>query len=264
MLDFDDIDNWAPDLANALRRYVPEPIALKVAAAAPVYVEDARDLLLNLADREAIIDATLSWIRSTKVVGYHGSRLVNSDIASIRRDGLVPLNAESRRGRLTRVLSRHARWHAVKHQLDAVIESHGEGGAAGSREGQMHLTLSRAGLTEDFNHYLTHGSEFDQRVASALLDSEGEELLAQDGESTLVQVAVPGSLALAAAHPYLGIDDLRAQGSVPNLVTEFLNSWSYRLAHPGFQCRSLEIDCGMVFHKTVPTAWILSVDKWGP
>jgi hypothetical protein len=174
--------------------------------------------------------------------------------------GLIPLKAEERRPRLIRALSLHPRWQVVADQLDAAIQSHGRGGEARLREERVHLTLSRAGLTVGFNHYLTHGSEFDQHVAYALLGPDGEELLARDGKPRVIQVAVPGHLALDAAHPHFSIDDVRARGDVPNLVNEFLEAWSYRLAHPGFQSRTLEIDCGMVFRSTVPADWIIGFD----
>jgi hypothetical protein len=94
-------------------------------------------------------------------------------------------------------------------------------------------------------------------VAYELLGSEGKELLAHDGEPRVIQVAVPGNLALNAAHPYFSIDDLRAKGDVPNLVSEFLEAWSYRLAYPGFQSRTLKVDCGMLFFSTIPADWIV-------
>lgn len=124
----------------------------------------------------------------------------------------------------------------------------------------MHLTLSRAALTDGFNHYLTYGAEFDQRVAHALLGQDGKELLARDGTPRVIQAAVPGPLALDAAHPYFSIDNIRSRGDVPNLVNEFLEAWSYRLAHPGFQSRTLKIDCGMIFRSTVPATWIRGLD----
>lgn len=260
MVNFDDIDNWELGLSAALSPHVPDSVGLALETAAPKYVEDARDLLFDLTDRDAIIDATLIWIRSTKIVGYHGSRLVEKEIAAIRANGLIPLKAEARRHRLLRALSQHSKWHEVEGKLDTTINDHGPGGAAGRREGQVHLTLSRAGLTDHFDHYLTHGSEFDQRVAYALLGPDGKQLLARDGKPTVIQVAVPGPLALEAAHPHFDIDDMRGRGDVPNLVNQFLEAWSYRLAHPGFQSRTLKIDCGMVFRSIVPAAWIQAFD----
>ncbi len=43
------------------------------------------------------------------------------------------------------------------------------------------------------------------------------------------------------------------------LVSEILQIWSYRLAHPEYQRENLELDCGMMFREAVPAAWIESV-----
>jgi hypothetical protein len=260
MIDFDDIDNWELELAAALSPHLPNSVGQALTAAAPKYVEDALDLLLDLSHRDAVIDATLTWIRSTNIAGYHGTRLAGAEISSIREIGLVPLKAEARRHRLIRALSQHHDWRRVADQLDTAIQAHGQGDAAGHREDQVHLTLSKAGLTNSFNHYLSYGSEFDQHVAHALLGPEGKELLAHDGEPTVIRVAVPGTLALEAAHPYLDIDNVRARGDTPNLVNEFLKVWSYRLAHPRFQSKILKLDCGMMFRLTIPADWIVSFD----
>jgi hypothetical protein len=260
MIDFDLIDDWEAGLSAALRPHLPESFALKLAAAAPEYIEDARDIIFDLGNRDVIIDTALTWIRSIEVAGYHGSRLTDEEIASVRASGLVPLKAEARRARLIRVLSHHPKWHDVAEQLDTAIHDHGRGGVAGGREGQVHLTLSKAGLVSRFNHYLTHGAEFDQHVAHTLLGIEGKQLLARDGHSVVIKVCVPGSVALDAAHPHFGVEDLRAKGDVPNLINEFLEAWSYRQAHPGFQSDTLRVDCGMVFRSIVPAAWIREFD----
>jgi hypothetical protein len=260
MIDFDNIDDWAPKLARILRGQVPESLEMNLLSTAPEYFEDARDILFRLADREAIIDATLAWIGSTTVAGYHGTRLTDAEVDSLNRVGLLPLRGEARRDRLIRALSRHPRWSEVAPLLDSIIQDYGRGGKMGHREGQVHLTLSRAGLTNSFNHYLTHGAEFDQRVAQEILGDEGMDLLTGDGEIRLIQLAIPGDAALGAAHPYISIDSMRARGDVPNLIDEFLKAWSYRLAYPEFQSCSLEVDCGMVFRMTVPSGWIVNID----
>ena len=210
-----------------------------------------------------VINAALSWIRSQIVAGYHGSRLTDVEVVSIKASGLIPLKGEDRRCRLTRALLPHPRWREVADKLDAAIQANGRGAAAGRREGQVHLTLSRAGLTRGFNHYLTHGAEFDQCVAHALLGPSRVELLAHDGAPKIIQAAVPGSLALEAAHRSFSIDDLRARGDVPNLVDEFLKAWSYRQAHHAFQPGTLKTDCGMVFRTAVPAGWIVNIDSFG-
>jgi hypothetical protein len=261
LIDFDDIDQWEPELTAVLQPFLPESIFPAMAASAPQDVEDALDLLFNMLDRDAVIDSTVNWIRSTNIAGYHGSRLADAEIASIRAIGLIPLKAEARRYRLERALSRHPEWPAVAGQLESVILAHGQGSVAGRRENQVHLTFSKAGLMDGFNRYLTHGAEFDQHVAYALLGAEGKALLATDGEAMVIRIAVPGPLALDAAHPYLNIDSMRARGEVPNLVRGILTAWSYRLARPGFQSRTLRIDCGMIFRSTVSADWIVDFER---
>lgn len=259
-MDYDCIDGWHDRLTLSLRGCISDCVKSKMLAANPEYVEDAQELLFGLADRDTVIDTTLSWLRSSQILAYHGSRLIDSEVDAIRIDGLIPLEACARRTRLDRALSKHARWDEVENRLDETIRACGPGMRVGGRENQTHLTLSRSGLTGSFNHYLTYGAEFDQHVAKILLGREGMDLLACDGSPTLIRFAVPGACALAAAHPHFRIEDLRDRGDVPNIVSQFLMVWSYRLAHPGFQTRELRTDCGMVFSSAVPAAWIENVE----
>lgn len=259
MIIFDDIEAWEPKLAAVLHPYLPESVDLKLKAASPKYLEDARDVLLNLTDRDAVIDAMLAWISSEKIAGYHGSRLTDAEVASIREGGLIPLKAESRRNRIERALSPHPEWPRVVDQVCAVLHDLGPGSRTGHREGQVHLTLSKSGLTNHFNHYLLYGSEFDQHAAHKLLGQAGITLLAQDGEARVIEIAVPGAYALDAAHPFFDVDMMRARGEIPNIVKEFLEAWSFRLAHPGFQSQSMKADCGMIFRSTVPASWVANI-----
>jgi hypothetical protein len=262
MICFDDIDRWAPKLSRVLLPLAPRDIQRKLQLAAPEYIEDARDLFLELVARDSVIDAMLGWLQKTRVAGYHGTRLTDTDVESIKSIGLVALRATARRARLERALSRHPRWNKVAARLDEAIHSVGPGGAVGRREGQVHLTLSRAGLTNGFNHYLTHGAEFDWHVASILLGDEGRELLSTDGIPHVIQLAVPGESALTAAHPFFSVEDMRARGELPNIIKEFLAVWCFRLARPRYQSRTLKIDCGMIFNSTVPAEWIRRMESW--
>ena len=156
MMCFDDIDEWATTLSGLLLPLAPTDIQRRLQTAAPEYIEDARDLFLRFVERESVIDTMLDWVRSTSVARYHGTRLTLADVESIRANGLVPLTAVARRERLQRALSRHPNWNRVASRLDEAIHSVGPGCAVGNREGQVHLTLSRSGLSDGFNHYLTH------------------------------------------------------------------------------------------------------------
>ena len=260
MLNFNDRGTWWTGLAAALEDQAGGPARAKVAAASHEFCEDACDLLLSSSDREAVLDAVIEWIQSMSVAACHGSRLTDGELGSVRADGLRPLDYQSRKARLKRALSHHPRWPEVKSSLDQCLWEHGPGGKAGNREGQVHLTLSRQGLIGGFDQYLTHGSEFDQRVAHALLGCEGLGMLRQDGRARVIAFEVSGQRALAAAHPHFSIDDPRGRGDLPNLARELLRAWSYGLAHPDFDYGTLHVDCGLVFSSTVPSAWIVDIE----
>lgn len=261
MIDYDDIDSWSPVLSGVLTECVSHTVRRNIAASKPKYIEDARALLFELADRDAVLDATLAWLQEDIIAGYHGSRLTDIEVRSIQEQGLIPLAAEHRRDRLIRALSPHPRWNDVSDKLDDEIIQYGPNERAGRREKEVHLTLSKSGVVNEFNHYLEYGSEFDQHVAQALLGQEGLELLAKDGNAVLITVAVPGKVALEKAHPYFSINDIRGQGELPNIVSEFIEGWSYRLAYPDFQCCTLGVDCGMVFKSQIPPDRIVRIEK---
>ena len=73
MIDFDSVHDWFPNLSGLLNDHVPAEVIARIQTASLEFFEDARKLLFQLADREAIIDATLAWIRSDTIVGYHGT-----------------------------------------------------------------------------------------------------------------------------------------------------------------------------------------------
>ena len=256
MLNFDHRGTWWTGLAAVLKGHAGGPARANVAGTP----HEACDLLLSFSDRGAVLDAIIEWIQSISVAAYHGSRLTETELESVRTDGLRPLDHQSRKARLQRALSHHPRWPDVKSSLDQCLWEHGPGEKAGSREGQVHLTLSRQGLIGGFDQYLTYGSEFDLHVAHALLGCEGLELLRQDGRARVIAFQVSGRRALAAAHPRFSIDDLRARGDVPNLARELLQAWSYGLSHPDFDPGTLHVDCGLVFSSTVPATWIADIE----
>ncbi len=243
-----------------LKHLVPEDANQKIAEQQPEYIEDARNALFSLTDRDALIATTLEWITSSKILVYHGTRLTDTELDSVLAEGLLPLTASARRSRLVRALSTHPRWQEIEGRLDKEIQAHGRGHKAGDREGQVHLTLSEAGLRQSFNHYLTHGSEFDQHVAHALLGFEGEKALMLDGKARVVRVEVQGAVALQAANPYAEPDELRRRGDMPALAKQFLTTWSFWLIDKSFQTTSLQEDCGLVFDSVVPASWIVNVE----
>lgn len=260
-IDFDDGATWIGPLGEALQDLLPADVATRIQAANPEYVEDALDALFEIANRNQIIEHTLDFVRKGSVIGYHGTRLNQSELERIEAEGLVPLHSRDRKIRLERALQSHPNWHEAKRGLDDALEKHGSGEFAGRRERQVHLTLSRMGLLTGFNHYLTYGSEFDQHVAQHLLGKDGKTFLSRDGVAYVLSFIIPGETALAAAHPFFSIEDIMRIGDVPNIASEMLKAWSFAHSRPGFEPNRLRVDCGLVFNDTVPADWLKGVEK---
>ena len=85
MVDFDNNCIWSPLLTKAVGSLLPNAAREKLLAENPEFIEDALDLLFSCTNREKIIKATLEWIRTTTVAGYHGSRLIDLEVDSIPR-----------------------------------------------------------------------------------------------------------------------------------------------------------------------------------
>jgi len=196
-----------------------------------------------------------AWLYGQSVAAYHGSRLDDEDVQMIRKAGLRCLSAAERRAPLLKKLASHPRWPEVAENLDHVLELMGRGNFAGHREGQVHATISRAGLLNCFNHYLTHGSEFDQHAANMLLGNDCKASLAAYGKPVLVVLKVPGQVALEATNPYgFGTEEL------PNLVAELAKPWSWWLANPEFSTVTGGFDCGLIFEGIVGPEWIHAIE----
>ncbi len=262
MIVFDKAQEWCPSLAATLSDVLPKNAPKLLEAAKPRYVEDSLKILFGLADRPRVIAATIAWLSANRIAGFHGTRVNEEELDSIERRGLLPLQASDRLVRIERVLKARADWPDMEAKLKAAIDELGPGERMGAREGQVHLTLSRNGLSSGFNHYLLYGSEFDQRVLQHVVSDEALSLLEADGRPVILTCSIPGKAALDAAHPYFGIQLTMDMGEVPNIVREFLEVWAFKQAWPEFQSSSLEVDCGMVFHDAVPPEWPTSVEPW--
>ena len=74
MIDFDNIDDWAPKLTIALEQVVPKPIKREIGEVNFKYCEDALKMLFELTVKDTIIDNTLDWLSSTKIVFFHNKQ----------------------------------------------------------------------------------------------------------------------------------------------------------------------------------------------
>lgn len=256
VFDFDDNNEWGPRLRELLRPHLPADIDQIVKAVRPEFIEDAADIVLSHTNQQVVAAAITEWLCTQQVRGYHGTRINASELNSICSDGLQPLRAQQRAERLERALSKHPRWPEVAHELPAALKLYGAGMRSGRREGQVHLTVSRAGLVDGFNHYLREGSEFDWHVSHYLLGLEGQALIAADGDAYLITMRVPGDAALAACNRFGMPTD-----SFPNLVSDIVRVWSYWLGDERYRASRLKLDCGMVFSDAVPASWLDQVEK---
>jgi hypothetical protein len=256
MFDFDSVGIWGTSLAQHLSAVVTRDAGSLIRLRNPQYMEDAVDVLFaELCDRRDFVRAVSEWLKAQTVAAYHGSRLEDPDVEDIRQQGLLTLTAANRKPYLTKKLGSHRRWEEIHSRIDGVLECLGPSNRAGTREGSVHATISRGALLNGFNHYLTHGSEFDQHAASMLVGEDYKEVLAQYGKPRLVTLAVPGSIALEAANPFPALTR-----EIPNLIREITHAWSYWLAYPNFSVAQQEFDCGLRFESDVPPSWIVSIE----
>lgn len=249
IFDFDQIDEWAPRLSKALGDLVPATLRLEMASRQIEWFEDALDAILEQIDRRLLVDTTRSWLIGQEIAAYHGSRLSPEEIASVLTHGLLALEPCSRVGQLKARLSRHPDWPSASPRFEASVADHADG-AFGRRQGQAHLTVSRGGLLQSFNHYLVEGSEFDQAVAVDLLGKDARVLL-QSGRSPVVfRVHVPGARALEVSERWL------PAGETPGLVRETLRFWAYWLHDPALDPATQHVDFGLMFYEPIPATWI--------
>lgn len=250
--DFDRISEWGPRLTAALDQIVPAALRNGMAHETVELVEDAFDLVMAGADAIRLIDATRQWLRQQSIIGYHGSRLSEAEIDSVRSRGLQPLIPWMRQARLEAMLSRHPRWAEVRDRFEKTMAELADG-ALGRREGQAHLTISRGALLTAFNHYLVEGSEFDQAVAVELLGEQAHELLQVGRSPVLFAVGVPGARALEVSERYTH------PGEMSGLVRRVLQFWAYWLHDPAFDPATQHLDFGLVFYEPIPPEWVIDV-----
>ncbi|WP_409562230.1 hypothetical protein RLW55_01105 [Hyphomicrobium sp. B1] len=257
LFDFDRISDWLPRVDAVLLPLMPPNAVTALQAAAPEYVEDARDVAVELGGRESIGNALLGWLGLVDVAAYHGTRANADDEASINRSGLLPLVANDRKARLVRALSGHAGWASASQRLDDVIDMYGPRSRHGKREGQAHLTLSREALVDGFNHYLQLGAEIDGHMARELLGADGLDLLRRDGRAMVFRFRVSGEAALRVTHPFFTPAELMARGDLPNIIGEVVCAWAYKKSYPEKPGTRMHVDCGLVFEAAVPPDWII-------
>lgn len=115
-----------------------------------------------------------------------------------------------------------------------------------------------------FDHYLTHGSEFDQHVVQRLFgDLSGLQLLNSETVPVLVHVQVSGEELIRGAHPHFSYSEVMDMGEIPGLARTFLNAWAFKATKPSFDIAKLRTDCCLMQRVATSPERILNVEKLG-
>ncbi len=234
ILDYDNIDEWSPWFDEIMGAIGPADLIERLHATTPEYVEDARALVVSVVGLPALIAHLQTALASYHVRVFHGTRVTDAELGSIKQHGLRALALSERRVGLVAVFSEHPEWPHKEPMLNREIHRYGPGwekAGTGKREDDcVHVCLSRAGLLHGCNHYLMHGAEVDQHIAMMLFDdNSGLELLTRARKPYIVSFSAPYPDAAVAANPYgFPSEDL------PSLINSFLGAWAYRKSHPKF------------------------------
>jgi hypothetical protein len=264
MINYDKFETWESSFGELVRRLIGEGAVNNLASSDFEYIEDAGDFVVNHSDIETVSTEIQCWLRELEFCVFHGTRLLPEEVLSVHRVGLRTLVATDREERLRKIFSCHPRWHSVANRLIDVLEDVGPNERQGRRQEQVHFSLSRSGLVNSFNHYLTHGSEFDQHVAHRLFeDGSGLELLKSETVPYLVHVSFSGEQLIQGSHPHFTYSDVVGMGEIPGLARTFLNSWAFKTANRGFDIEKLRSDCCMMERVATPPERILKIEGLG-
>lgn len=214
----------------------------------PKYIEDARRFFENEIGLQKLVEELNSRLGTYAVRVYHGTRLGDVELASVKRHGLRPLTLIDRKDLLIECFKHHPDWEKEQHKLDDVLHRIGPGwerSGYGKREdGGVHVCLSRAGLLHGCNHYLQHGAEVDHHVAYALFESDksAEDLLRVGRGARLVSFTAPFPEAAIAANPWGFPRD-----EMPSLLRTLFSAWAFSLSHESFSVVSQQDSVALKF-----------------
>jgi hypothetical protein len=264
MIYYDEFRTWKDSFSDVIQDVVGNKVVENLSSSTFEFIEDAGDFVASHTDIETISSQIHKWLLENEFCAFHGTRLLPEEIDSVQQNGLLPLVAADREHRLRRILERHPKWRSVEDKIGEVILDVGPRAKQGRREGQVHFSLSRSGLVHGFDHYLTHGSEFDQHVVQRLFDDQsGLELLKTETAAALIHVRMSGEDLVRGAHPFFSYLDVVGMGEVPGLGRTFLNAWSFLTAKPTYDIAKLRTDCCMMQRVATPPEKIVAIEKLG-
>lgn len=262
MIYYDKFETWERSFGHLVVNLVGQNLAEVLASSNFDYVEDAGDFVVRHVGSTTVSTQIHDWLRTNEFCVFHGTRLLPEEILSVKQKGLRPLVAADREQRLRKILEPHPQWSVVQDKLREVLEDVGPNRTQGLREGQVHFSLSRSGLVNDFNHYLTYGSEFDQHVVQRLFGNQsGLQLLNSQTLPILVHVRMTGEELIQGAHPFFSYYDVVGMGDIPGLARTFLNTWAFKAMKPSFDVATLRTDCCMMQSVATPPERIFDIEN---
>lgn len=262
MIYYDKFQTWEKSFGDLLVRLVGKEALNDLSSSNFEFIEDAGDFVVSRSDITTVSHEIQGWLLAQEFCVFHGTRLLSEEILSVQQKGLLPLVAADREQRLREILERHRRWSSVEDKLLEVIEDVGPNDKQGRRQGQVHFSLSRSGLVNGFDHYLIHGSEFDQHVVQRLFgDQSGLELLSSETVPVLVHVSISGEQLIQGAHPHFTYSDVVGMGEIPGTARTFLNSWAFKAANPGFDIEKLRTDCCIMERVATPPERVVTIER---
>lgn len=262
MILFDKFESWEASFGDLMVALIGQANMQKLPKLVFEYVEDAGDFVSSFSGTRVVSLEIGKWLYQNEFCVFHGTRLLPLELASIKEIGLRTLVAFDRQSRLIKILRNHSDWDVVKEKLSETLDAVGPQEKQGRREHQVHFSLSRSGLVNCFDHYLTHGSEFDQHVASRLFpDGSGLRLLQSETMPYVVHVRMSGQDLVKGAHPHISYQDAIDMGETPGLAATFLNAWAFKKSNPLFDIEELRTDCCVVQNNPTPLEKILEVEE---
>lgn len=250
-LDFDQGAAWLPSLHQQIAGLLPADFPDRLERLAPEGPFAIQAALPQLFGDGAVFAAVREWITKRNVVVYHGTRISERQRSSILRDGLRPLVAADRIDNVAELLGEHPRWAELEPRVPDAIEWVRRN--AGSREGMVYGSLSRAGMLRTCNHYLVEGSEFDGHVVARLLGDGIHQPHPRPGIGSLVVFRADGAAAIDAADP-------RADpGCGTSLIEEVTAAVGWWLAAGDDDTAAFDVDCALLFHGAIPAKRIEAI-----
>jgi hypothetical protein len=124
-IDYDQLDVWGPWFTAIMSDVAGPKIIEAAKSSQPQYVEDARQFFESEIGLQRLVDEFNSRLVPYVVRVYHGTRIGDDELASMKQHGLRPLALVDRRDFLIRCFEHHPDWKQERHKLDGILHRMG-------------------------------------------------------------------------------------------------------------------------------------------